>query len=436
MMNSPTSTLTTSCRSVATTMTEMKTNALSQEHHVSIQMSQVYTNILRGLRTAGWAFVGLSCGRIGLFPHPVIAVCSCYSLLHVSFVSLKSSRWSNGQLSRSATVHCLASRGSTRVSSESRKCPDESGFKQYWNLFLVSSSFCQEGYPSSNWPVRSSVKFWPKYYLLLDELTRHVAAIWSSIWHTKTTLVKYSCFNVYPEARSCKYVFHMYLITYHFHQIYGLFAWIWNKNIKEMINTILNTINSARWIIFLRHVFCGLYRFFSVFVITTPPITCATSRGSMRKSICKTVRHKHRATPLVQSDVRAWILLSAEEPWCVCVCICVSSTVRGCTVKCALCLCVSVQMRMCFIVCEWVTMCVSVCVAITMCVFLLSVGESVGIDAGDNVKVGVGRGQALRNKLPCTPLQHLQQEFLLTFSVTYLLIPFTIRTQEQVSVTK
>ena len=56
-MKSPNSTLTTSCRSLATMMTEIKTNALSWEHNVSIQMSQVCTNILRSLRTVSWAFV-------------------------------------------------------------------------------------------------------------------------------------------------------------------------------------------------------------------------------------------------------------------------------------------------------------------------------------------------------------------------------------------
>ena len=49
----------TNCRSVATMMTEMKTNALSREHNISIQMNQAYANILRGHRTAGWAYVGL-----------------------------------------------------------------------------------------------------------------------------------------------------------------------------------------------------------------------------------------------------------------------------------------------------------------------------------------------------------------------------------------
>ena len=55
---SPSSTLTTSC-SVAIVMTKMKTNALWWEHNISIQMNQVYTNVLRRLRTAGWAFVGV-----------------------------------------------------------------------------------------------------------------------------------------------------------------------------------------------------------------------------------------------------------------------------------------------------------------------------------------------------------------------------------------
>ena len=69
-------------------MTEMKKNALSREHDISIQINQVCTNILRGLRTAGWAFVGLvaveelACFRNQklLYAHGAVI---CMPLLHL-----------------------------------------------------------------------------------------------------------------------------------------------------------------------------------------------------------------------------------------------------------------------------------------------------------------------------------------------------------------
>ena len=60
--------------------------------------------------------------------------------------------------SGNGTLFCNV--GSTRVPPECpwiarkyRKCSDELGFKQYWNLFFWPPPFCQEAYPRSNWPV-------------------------------------------------------------------------------------------------------------------------------------------------------------------------------------------------------------------------------------------------------------------------------------------
>ena len=81
---------------------------------------------------------------------------------------------------------------STRVSLECpwialkyKKCWEELGFKQYWNLFR------QESYPSFNGPLRSTIETFPWTFLpgrqilqlhhLLDELYHHVATIWSWI---------------------------------------------------------------------------------------------------------------------------------------------------------------------------------------------------------------------------------------------------------------
>ena len=120
------------------------------------------------------------------------------------------------QRSRPVAVRCLAMKDQREclldvleLLGNTGNFSDELGFKQHWNLFLLSSSFCQRKLIHA-WidQCEVAVKFWPKIlmprssnltapspsrgtWLVMSQQSDH------QFWHT-STLVKYSWFDIYP----------------------------------------------------------------------------------------------------------------------------------------------------------------------------------------------------------------------------------------------
>ena len=79
--------------------------------------------------------------------------------------------------------------------------------------FLLFSSFCQEAYPNLSWTERSNLKLWLKHFcqisqislirLLLDELSRHDAEIWSEKNDTSKQLAFATSFPVLLSPSTC-----------------------------------------------------------------------------------------------------------------------------------------------------------------------------------------------------------------------------------------
>ena len=147
----------------------------------------------------------------------------------------------------------------------------------------------------------------------------------------------------------------------------------------------------------MRQVCCGLYTFLCVFVITTPPITCTTSRvqseihmsasDQTRNSPCgnpfakqfvTSIAQHHLCQSGVSPTMCANFVVCGRAVMCVRVCF-VSACQHDAWVSrdvCALSLRVSPDARVFYCLRVSHDVCVSVFVSITMCMFLLSAGES------------------------------------------------------------